>query len=469
MHDTNNDAPGKQERTPQGEFPPARISVGFISLGCAKNLVDAQLMAGNLIADGITLAPSPEEADVVLVNTCSFIKDARDESMDSIESACEMKRAGQCRHVVVTGCLPQRYRHDLLEQMPDVDAFVGLDELEDVGTVIKSITGGKDRILSVSQTPTRLYDPKVSGIVFTGGPYAYLKIAEGCNHLCSFCAIPDIRGTHRSRPMASIVKEAEELLEMGYTELNLISQDVTFYGRDLNNGNDLPALLRELGKIGGHFWIRLLYGYPSHVTDKLLEAMGEVSQICHYLDLPIQHSHPDVLKGMKRGGTSDAVCKMGSHIRGFLPDAVLRTTCLLGFPGETENHFNHLLEHIQATQFDHLGAFVFSPEDGTPAMEMPNRPSEKVAEHRRNRLMTCQMDIVDTKLSGLIGCEEEAILESQDPENEASWVGRTPRFAPEVDGEVLIQNVKNGRPGAFVPVRYTAQHDYDMEAEQIDQ
>jgi ribosomal protein S12 methylthiotransferase len=441
--------------------------VGFISLGCAKNLVDAQLMAGNLIADGISLAPSPEEADVVLVNTCSFIKDARDESYDSIESACEMKRAGQCSHVVVTGCLSQRYRNDLLDQMPDVDAFVGLDELEDVGTVIRRIVGGENRVLDVSQSPTRLYDPKVSGIVFTGGPYAYLKVAEGCNHLCSFCAIPGIRGTHRSRPMASIVKEAEDLLEMGYRELNLISQDITFYGRDLDSGNDLPALLRELGKIGGHFWIRLLYGYPSHVTDELLEAMGDVSQVCHYLDLPIQHSHPDILKGMKRTETADSVRDMGPRIRSFLPDGVLRTTCLLGFPGETEDHFNHLLDYVQATEFDHLGAFVFSPEDGTPALDMPDRPDAEVAESRRSRLMICQLDIVDRKLSGLIGREDQLILEHPEAEDETSWIGRTPRFAPEVDGEVLVRNVKNGRPGAFVPVRYTAQVDYDMEAEQV--
>jgi len=252
---------------------------------------------------------------------------------------------------------------------------------------------------------------------------------------------------------------------MGYTEINLISQDTTAYGRDLANGTDLPSLLRELGRIGGDFWIRILYGYPSHVTDNLLEAMGDVSQVCNYLDIPVQHSHPDILRGMKRAGTIDAVSNMGAHIRNFLPDVTLRTTCLLGFPGETDDHFKHLVDYINSTRFDHLGAFVFSPEEGTAALDMPHRPDVETAEERRGRLLEAQMRIVDKTSSTLAGSEQELLLEQPDPEDESTWIGRTRRFAPEVDGQVFVEGVKNGRPGALIRVRYTCQRDYYMDAE----
>ena len=444
--------------------PPAPVSVGFISLGCAKNLVDSQIMAGSLLSEGVTLARAPEESDVVIINTCSFIDAARQESIETILSACELKKTGPCRAVLVTGCLPQRYREDLHESLPEVDAFIGLDELEDVGSVVRRLAQGEHGIVQISPSSRRLYDPRVPGVVFTGGPYAYLKIAEGCDHRCAFCAIPSIRGAYRSLPVDRVVREAGQLLERGFVELNLISQDVTYYGRDLNDGGGLPALLRALGRIGGKFWIRLLYGYPSHVTDALIEAIADVPQVVPYLDVPIQHSHPDMLRAMRRANTVRHVAELPARLRAALPDVALRTTCLLGFPGETEQHFEHLLRYAGDVRFDHLGAFVFSPEEDTPAFDMSGPPSREEAEERRERLLLLQQDIVAERTATLVGEEADLLLE-QPSRKGATWVGRTARQAPEVDGETLVSRVpRTKRPGEFIRVRYTSQSGYDMRA-----
>lgn len=438
------------------------ISIGFYSLGCAKNLVDSQLMAGNLLSNGLRLAPSPAEADVVIVNTCSFIQDARNESYDSIAEACALKANGQCRAVIVTGCLPQRYRDDIKNRLPDVDAFTGLDELEDITRVVQQVLGKHDTIRHISETPTRLYEPRLPELSLTGGPFAYLKIAEGCNHACAFCAIPGIRGKHRSRRIDGIVAEAESLLEAGFRELVIISQDVTAYGHDLPDDTRLPQLLRALGRIGGDFWIRLLYGYPSHLSDTILETMAEIPQICHYLDIPIQHSHPDVLRSMQRSNTITPVQNMVQRARVAMPDVTLRTTCLVGHPGETDDHFKHLLDFVQQARFDHLGSFTFSPEEGTPAATMPDRPNAETARDRREALMLAQQKIVDNKAEELIGQSAMCLLEQQHPEYDSVWIGRTERYAPEVDGCVYVEDITTGKPGDFISVHYTEQDGYDM-------
>jgi len=439
------------------------LSVGFISLGCAKNLVDSQLMAGRLIAGGIRLALAPESADIVIVNTCSFIEDARAESMEMILSACELKKTGPCRAVLVAGCLPQRYRERIREALPDVDAFIGLDDLDRIGEIVRALGAGRRAIAAISSTAEKLYEP-AAPVVFSGGANAWLKIAEGCNHRCSFCAIPSIRGHHRSRPLDRIVAEAEDLLGLGFRELDIISQDIMSYGSDLAEQSTLPALIRALGRFPGDFWIRLLYGYPSLISDALLDAMAETPQVCHYLDVPVQHSHPDILRAMRRGHTATAVASMTNRIRGHLPDAIVRTTCLVGFPGETEAHFQHLLDYCRDAQFDHLGAFVYSPEEGTPAFDMADTPPREVAEERYARLMAQQRKIANARHRRLKGTPDVVLLEHSAVRGKTGR-GRTRRQAPDVDGETLVADLPaTAKRGDFIPVIYTGIRDMNLTA-----
>jgi ribosomal protein S12 methylthiotransferase len=442
------------------------LSVGFVSLGCAKNLVDSQIMAGTLLEEGITLAPAPEQADVIVINTCSFIKDARDESADAIRSACRLKAAGRCRAVVVAGCLPQRERDAVVERFPAVDAIIGVDALRKLGNVVRRIQNGEDSIRELSGASRRLFEPGRRLVVLSGGPYAYIKIAEGCNHRCSFCAIPGIRGKYRSRPVARIVREAQRLLEAGCRELNLVSQDTTAFGMDLPGKQRLPDLVRALGGIGGKFWIRLLYGYPTRVTNELLEAMGETPGVCRYIDVPVQHADPGVLRAMRRADTVQAVAELPGRVRRALPGAALRTTCLLGHPGETEAGFQRLLRYVDKARFDHLGAFVFSPEDGTPAAALPGRPEGEVAERRRGQLLERQLEISRAHAAARIGVCMEVLLErpARDADTTA-WAARSAGQAPEVDGITLVRGVPEAiKPGTFARVRINASGDYDLEA-----
>jgi len=420
-------------------------------------------MAGRLVAGGVCLAPAPESADIVIVNTCSFIEDARAESMEMILSACELKKTGPCRAVLVAGCLPQRYRERIREALPDVDAFIGLDDLDRIGEIVRDLGAGRRTRASISATAERLFEP-AAPVVFSSGAHAWLKIAEGCNHRCAFCAIPAIRGRHRSRPPDRIVAEAEDLLGLGFRELDIISQDIMSYGSDLAQKSSLPALIRALGRIGGDFWVRLLYGYPSLITADLLDAMAETPQVCRYLDVPVQHSHPDILRVMRRGGTVASVATMTARIRGRLPDAVIRTTCLVGFPGETEAHFQHLLDYCREAQFDHLGAFVFSPEEGTPAFGMDDTPPLEVAQERYGRLMAQQRTIANGRHRRLKGTADIVLLEHPAVRG-AAGRGRTRRQAPEVDGETRVTGLPgNAKRGDFIPVIYTGIREENLTA-----
>lgn len=443
------------------------LSVGFISLGCAKNLVDSEHMAAVLRAEGIVLAPSPEEADVILVNTCGFIGDAKEESIDAILKACARKQAGQCRAVVVAGCLIQRYKEELQRAIPEVDAFIGLDQLPAIGRVVRQLGEGVSGILEVSEVSRKVFSPLPSRIILTGGPFAYLKIAEGCNHKCAFCAIPGIRGRYRSRTIDDVVQEAEGLLAKGIRELNLISQDTTRYGHDRKDGSDLPALLRRLGKLGGHFWIRLLYGHPAYLTDELLDTMGEVSQVCRYLDIPIQHADEAVLHAMHRPGGMTAVQQFPVRARQRLPGVVLRTTCLVGFPGETIAQFNELARFIREAEFDHLGVFAYSPEESTAAAKLPGRVSDTTARRRRDRLMAIQQEIAFRKARAHRGQEDEALLIR--PVSKTGWEARTRGQAPEVDGLTRVNGVDpRAKQGSLVAIRYTGADGYDLKAVAVD-
>lgn len=443
-------------------------SVGFLSLGCAKNLVDSQVMASNLLSEGLALAESPESADVVLVNTCAFIEDAREESLEAIRSACRLKRNGSCRAVIVAGCLPQRYRESLQESLPEVDAFLGVDELDLVGKTIRELGAAQRATVHVSRTPRKLFEPKHPTVVFSGGPFAYVKIAEGCNHRCAFCAIPGIRGAHRSRSPENVVAEARQLLDQGFRELNLISQDTTAYGRDLDVAVRLPGLLESIAMLAGEFWIRVLYGYPAGVTDELLQVLRDLPQVCPYLDIPIQHSHPAILAAMQRGRSTGAVRRLVCRARETVPGITLRTTCLVGFPGENDTHFEDLLRFVSEMQFDHLGVFTFSAEEGTPAAGMPRQVPRRVAEERREDLLEMQHGIVAAKAAALLGQEARLLLEWADAEEAGRWIGRTQRQAPDVDGDTMVTGVSSDhRPGDIIRVRYTGASDYDLLAEQI--
>lgn len=448
---------------------PDAPTVGFVSLGCAKNLVDSEYMASLLRSGNIGLAPSPGEADVLIVNTCAFIGDAKKESIDAILEACTARTAGRHRAVIVAGCLPQRYGQDLLASLPEVDAFVGLDALDEVLPLVRRLASGKGRgEYLVPGRAQRLFEPVAAGVLFTGGSYAYIKIAEGCDHRCSFCVIPAIRGTYRSRRVSDIVRQAGHLLEQGVRELILVSQDTTQYGKDLGDGTGLPALLRALGRLGGQFWIRLLYGHPAHVTNALLEAIAKIPQMCKYLDLPIQHSHQEVLRLMRRpAGARSSILGMPDRIRKAIPDVTLRTTCLVGHPGETAEHFLHLRRFVESAEFDHLGVFVYSPEEGTPAFDMPGKVDRRTAAARRRELMLVQQQIVLKKARKLLGREETFLVEEPASNaNKTTWKGRSARHAPEIDGEVFISGMPEGtRAGSFVRAGYAGVEGYDMLAE----
>ncbi len=442
------------------------LRVGFVSLGCAKNLVDTEHMAGLLRCHGVALAPSPEKADIVVVNTCAFIADARAESRAAVADACERKRTGRCRGVIVAGCLPQRYRRRIAAEFPEVDAWVGLDRLEAVAEAAGRIARGQRPLFAVTARATRLYEPDPWRPRLTGGPYAYVKIAEGCNHRCAFCAIPAIRGSYRSRAVESIVREAARLLEGGARELNLVSQDTTAYGLDRSDGASLPRLLSRLDRLGGQFWIRLLYGHPARLNEELLEAIGVAGKVCRYLDVPMQHSHPDILRAMGRGGAAIRVEALPERLRAALPGVALRTTVLVGFPGETESHVRHLLEYVRHARFDHLGAFIFSPEEGTPAARLSGRVSPAEAEARRAAVMLAQREVVREKARERVGVRETVLLERRALRAPGVWLARSTGQAPEVDGWTRLRAVPSGaRPGDFITARCVGFRGYDVLAE----
>ncbi len=430
------------------------ISVGLVALGCAKNTVDLQVMAGHLLKAGCVLAPQPDDADVILVNTCAFIEAAREEAVEEILRACELKRAGRCRAVVVSGCFAQRYGDRLTEAFPDVDAFLGIDALDKIaGIVHRALEKPKANVAVPPGMPKKLFAPPVPALRLTGSAFAYLKIAEGCAHRCAYCAIPAIRGQYRSRPLRSIVAEARALLATGVKELNVIAQDPLLYGVDLKNGTDIVKLLRALDRLKGDFWLRVLYAYPSEISDGFIDWMNTSPHAAKYIDVPIQHTDPQILKAMARGSAVAATLSAAERLRAAVPGVTLRTTVLTGFPGETDAAFAKLLMDVRRMKFDHLGAFAFSPEEGTAAAEMDGCPPPAVAAKRARTVMSAQRKVWAEKAKGYVGKTFRALVV-------APGVARLESQAPDVDGVVRFKG--KAEIGTFANMRIAKVDGFDF-------
>jgi len=443
--------------------PASPIRVGFLSLGCPKNLVDTEIMLGHLRRDGYSLSQDPADSDVIVVNTCGFIESARQESIDTILEMAEYKKTGRCRRLVVAGCLVQRYHAQLQREIPEIDSFVSLDELERIVEAVQSDlhSHAADPGTAISGAARALYDHRQARVLATRAHLAYLKISEGCDHPCAFCAIPSMRGAMRSRSIESLGLEARDLAAQGVKEIILIAQDTTDYGRDLGDGTDLPALLGELEQVESLEWIRIHYAYPNRITPALLQAMARSPKVCRYLDIPLQHADAAVLKAMKRGGSGAIFREMISEIRGVLPECALRTTFIVGFPGESEASFEELCAFVEETRFDHLGAFTYSHEEGTAAHDLPDDVPHSVKQARRDRLMQIQSDIALAKHRALVGRTLPVRVDGLESDTRMLLTGRLASQAPDVDSRVLIVDGE-ASPGQLAPVLIEQAHAYDL-------
>lgn len=443
------------------------LKVGLISLGCAKNSVDSEVIMGLLEQEGYVLTNNENEADILIVNTCGFISSAKEESVNAILDAAEYKKKGSCKVLVAAGCLAQRYKDDLLKEIPEIDGLIGTGEIPRIADVVKkALSGGKEAHVS---TPTFIYDHEMPRVISTPQYSAYLKIAEGCNNRCSYCAIPIIRGEYRSRSMESVIAEAARLASGGVREINLIAQDTTRYGHDLYGSYKLDSLLTELAKIDEISWIRVLYAYPTHFTDSLIEVMAKYDKICKYLDLPLQHADNNILKEMNRQGSLDHITQLINKLRISIPGLALRTSFIVGFPGETEQSFENLVEFVKTVRFDRLGVFTYSPEEGTPAFDMPGQIPDELKEERRDRLMKIQQDISLDINKNKVEKILDVLIEGKDQREQELYIGRTQADAPEVDGNIFVRGKENMAPGDIVPVKVTHAYEYDLIGEVINE
>jgi ribosomal protein S12 methylthiotransferase len=448
--------------------------IGFVSLGCPKNLVDSEVMMGQLKKHGYELTTEREAADVIVVNTCGFIQSAKEESINTILEMAGLKDQGNLKRLVVAGCLVERYRRDLLNQLPEVDAVLGTSEIEKiVAAVDPAAVAAEDAAFVVSNAwmtrglPTYIYDENSPRILATPKHFAYVKIAEGCDHTCAFCAIPQMRGKYRSRRAGSILREAEQLAAQGVKELVLISQDSTQYGLDLGIKDGLADLLRSLARIDGIEWIRVMYTYPNSLSDATLAAMAEEPKVCNYLDMPLQHASASVLKRMRRGGNRQLLEKLLNRARQFVPGITLRTTFIVGFPGETDEDFRELMQFVRDVEFDRVGVFTYSDEEGTHGYELDAKVPAGVMRQRRAKLMREQAKISKRRNKALVGKRFRALLEGVSEESELLLQARLESQAPEVDGHVLINDVVDGfdaKEGEFIEIEITQAHEYDLVA-----
>jgi ribosomal protein S12 methylthiotransferase len=475
---------------------PKPTKVGFVSLGCPKNLVDSEVMMGLLAHSGAEITPRAEDADVIVVNTCSFIETAKQESVNAILEMAEHKTTGRAQRLIVAGCMVERYRNEIQKNIPEVDAVVGTGELEHIlaaaGIVTPQPQRGPFNILSsrpegvareeagrfsretwdgaIADLPNYLYDENTPRLLATPKSSAYIKIAEGCDHPCAFCIIPQLRGKFRSRRFESVVAEAERLVQQGVRELTLIGQDTTCYGEDLDLKDGLALLLERLAQIPDLRWVRFLYAYPNKITGKLLEVIAKHEKICSYIDVPLQHASANVLKKMKRGAGSDIFLKSIAKMRRTIPNLTLRTSFIVGFPGETAADFDELCEFVRAAEFDWLGVFGYSDEEGAQAYAHGEKVAPREIERRRKKLMTIQKQISRRKKKQLIGREFDLLVEGPSEETDLLWEGRTAMHAPEIDGKVFVNDFgEHGEPepGRIYRCEITESYDYDLVARLI--
>lgn len=446
------------------------MNILFISLGCDKNLVDTEVMLGILAQRGHQMVDDENEADIIIINTCCFIHDAKEESIQNILEMAQFKERGRLKALIVTGCLAQRYKDEILKEIPEVDAVLGTTSYEEIGNVIDSVLS--DNMVERGQSRITMKDVdylpevKTKRLVTTGGHFAYLKIAEGCDKHCTYCIIPKVRGNYRSVPMENLLKEARELAEGGVKELILVAQETTVYGQDIYGGKMLPKLLRELCKISGIQWIRILYCYPEEITEELIQTMKEEPKICHYLDLPIQHASDAILKKMGRRTSKAQLIETIEKLRAAMPDIALRTTLITGFPGETQEDHEELMDFIDRMEFERLGVFTYSPEEDTPAAKMDGQIKEEVKEERQAELMELQQDIVFEQAEDMIGRELLVMIEGK-VADENAYVGRTYRDAPNVDGLIFVNTDEELMSGDFAKVKVTGAMEYDLIGELI--
>lgn len=443
------------------------MKIFFVSLGCDKNLVDSEVMLGLLRKEGFTLTGDESEAEVIVVNTCCFIGDAKEESINTLLEMARWKEDGVCQVLVAAGCLAQRYREEILTEMPEVDAILGTGSYAEIGRVVREALekkGPSQTFLSIDEIPART----ATRMLTTGGHYAFLKIAEGCDKHCTYCVIPQVRGRYRSVPMEDLLAEAEELAAGGVRELILVAQETTLYGTDLYGRKALPELLLRLAEIEDLEWIRIQYCYPEEITDELIRVIRDEPKVCSYLDIPIQHASDAILKRMGRRTTEAEIRAMVERLRREIPDITLRTTLISGFPGETEEDHERLLDFVDEMEFDRLGVFSYSQEEGTPAAAMADQIPEEIKQARREEVMELQQEISLEKCQEMIGRTLAVMIEGRVPDENA-YIGRTYRDAPDVDGYIFLNTDWELMTGDFVDVRVTGALEYDLIGEIIDE
>lgn len=441
------------------------MNILFVSLGCDKNLVDTEVMLGLLAKKGHQMIDDETQADIVIVNTCCFIHDAKEESIQTILEMAQLKETAVLKKLIVTGCLAQRYKEEILEEIPEVDAVLGTTSYDEIAEVIDGLFSDSPMERAdarmIMKDVDYLPETQKGRLVTTGGHFAYLKIAEGCDKHCTYCIIPKIRGNFRSVPMEELIDEAKELADQGVKELILVAQETTLYGKDIYGEKSLPRLLKALCKIQGLRWIRILYCYPEEITDELIQVIKEEPKICHYLDLPIQHASDAILKRMGRKTSKEQLISIIGKLREEIPDITLRTTLITGFPGETDEQHEELMDFVDQMEFERLGVFTYSPEEDTPAAEMPDQISEEIKRDRQAELMELQQDIVFDRNEDLIGEEMLVMIEGK-VADENAYVGRTYRDAPNVDGLIFVNTDEELVSGDFAKVKVTGAMDYDL-------
>ncbi len=437
-----------------------------VSLGCDKNLVDTEMMLGLLNRDGYSFTDDEQEADIIVINTCCFINDAKEESVNTILEMAELKKSGSCKALIVTGCMAQRYKQEIIDEIPEVDGILGTSTYDEISSVLKRVLGGES--VSLFHDLDRLPEVETERMVTTGGHYAFLKIAEGCDKRCTYCIIPSLRGSYRSVPMERLVSEASRLADRGVRELILVAQETTLYGQDLYGKKMLPELLHKLAEIPGIYWIRIQYCYPEEITDELIEAIKSEEKVCHYLDIPIQHASDRILKRMGRRTNQAQLREMIETLRREIPDIALRTTMISGFPGETAEDHEELMAFVDEMEFERLGVFAYSAEEDTPAAGFPDQVPQELKEERRDEIMELQQEIAFEKSESMVGRILDVMIEGK-VADEPAYVGRTYMDAPNVDGYIFVNTGELLMSGDFVRVKVTGSAEYDLIGEVYDE